>query len=311
MTKTNYKLDLSPLFKAVGIEKSGQITITEHLYEFYPDRPKDYWLYVAFLGFQKYAKEHNKISSFASIGTGAGIDAIGAYEIFKPKQIIVTDIHPEIPAIAEKNIKDNIPSDVDVIALEGDLCRPLIEKNLKVDLVYANLPNLPADQPPLDDNTSVSYYLKRDPQDCPEKFQKYMLTMQYLFLKEAKQIVNQGGAVIDAIGGRVPYEILEDLFKETGYKFSELAGVYKVATEPHFELKGYAEAEKKYGVEFDFYNYTEAQEHWIKIENQNLRGPELKKELQKYRVSATEAYAGYLKDNSVYGRVSYILCGKV
>lgn len=310
-TKTNYTLNISPLFNAVGIHKSGEISITEAAYEFYPDHPKDYWLYVAFLGFQKYAKKHGKISSFASIGTGAGIDAIGAYEIFKPKKIIVTDIHPRLPALAKRNITKNIPSNVEMISLKGDLCQPLIERKLKVDLIYANLPNLPAEERPLKNKTNVSYYLKRDPQECPEKFQKYMLTMQYLFLKEAKCVINKGGAVIDAIGGRVPYEVLKELFREAGYTFSELASVYKIATEPYFELKGYAEAEKKYGVEFDFYHYAKAQERWLKIEKKKLSGQKLKEELKKYRVCATEAYAGYLKNNNVYGRVSHILCGRI
>ena len=81
--------------------------------------------------------------------------------------------------------------------------------------------------------------------------------------------------MIDAIGGRIPYKVLKELFAATGYKFSELASVYKLQTEPYFELKGYAEAEKKYGVEFDFYRYTEAQKHWLKIEKKRLPGPKM------------------------------------
>jgi len=309
MIKTNYKLNISPLFKAVGIKKSGEINITEHTYAFDPKHPKNYWLHVAFLGFQKYAKKHKKVTSFATIGTGAGIDAIGAYEIFKPKKIIVTDIHPQIPALAKKNVQNNVPSNVEVLSLQGDLCQPLIKRKMKVDLVYANIPNLPSDQPPLKKQANISYYQKRSVRSVPQKFQKYNMTLQYLFLKEAKQIINKSGAVIDAIGGRIPYKVLKELFAATGYKFSELASVYKLQTEPYFELKGYAEAEKKYGVEFDFYRYTEAQKHWLKIEKKRLPGPKLKKELKKYRVNATTAYGAYLKYNKQFGRVSHILCG--
>src|SRR3989338_7553429 len=199
MIKTNYKLNISPLFKAVGIKKSGEINITEHTYAFDPKHPKNYWLHVAFLVFQKYAKKHKKVTSFATIGTGAGIDAIGAYEIFKPKKIIVTDIHPQIPALAKKNVQNNVPSNVEVLSLQGDLCQPLIKRKMKVDLVYANIPNLPSDQPPLKKQANISYYQKRSVRSVPQKFQKYNMTLQYLFLKEAKQIINKSGAVIDAI----------------------------------------------------------------------------------------------------------------
>jgi len=72
-----------------------------------------------------------------------------------------------------------------------------------------------------------------------------------------------------------------------------------------------AEAEKKYGVEFDFYKYDEAQKHWLTIEKQRLPGSKLKKELQKYRVNATTAYSEYLKNGSQFGRVSHILCGRI
>lgn len=310
MNKSSYKLNLSSLFNAVGIPRNGEVTITEQTYEFDPKRPKNYWLYPAFLGFQKYAK-HNIVTSFATIGTGGGIDAIGAYEIFKPKRIIATDIHPKIPPLAKNNIQKNIPKHVELLVMRGDLCQPLINQKIKVDLVYANLPNLPCNHLPSKKNANVSYYKKRNIVNVPKKFQKYNMTLQYLFLKEAKKVINKDGAVIDAIGGRIPYKILRELFTTNGYKFIELASVYKLQTEPYFELKGYAEAEKKYGVEFDFYRYIEAQEHWLKIENKKLNGQKLKKELKKYRVNATTAYAAYLKNGSQFGRVSHILCGKI
>ncbi len=310
MDKINYELDLAPLFKTVGITKSGKVNITENTYEFDPKLPKNYWLHVAFLGFQNYAK-HNKIKSFATVGTGGGIDAIGAYEIFKPKKIIATDVHPEIPALAKKNIQNNIPNNIELTVMQGDLCQPLIKQKMKVDVVYANLPNLPCDNLPKVRKANISYFEKRDIESVPKKFQRYNMTLQYLFLKEAKKVINKGGAVIDAIGGRIPYKIIKELFIVNGYKFSELASVYKLQTEPYFELKGYAEAEKKYCIEFDFYYYTEAQKHWLKIENKKFNGPKLKKELKKYRVNATEAYTAYLKDGSQFGRVSHILCGKI
>ncbi|MEK7623652.1 MAG: hypothetical protein AAB408_03210 [Patescibacteria group bacterium] len=308
--KTDNGLDISTLFNTVGINKVGHVHINEHTYDFDEHAPKNHWLYAAFLGFQEYQKRYGNVSSFASIGTGAGIDAIGAYEIFHPQKIFLTDIHPQIPPIAQKNVEANVPEHVPVRSFKGDLCLPLIENKITVDLVYANIPNIPSDQPKFEAKDSASFYQKRN-ENCPEIFEKYLLTLQYLFLAEAKQVVNKGGAVIDAIGGRVPYKILEGLFVSNGYAFEELVGIFKIQTEPNYILKSYAEVEQKYNVEFDFYKYEDAQKYWLKIEDKKLGGPELKSELQKYRINATHAYNEYIKNNQPFGHVVHILCGKV
>jgi methylase of polypeptide subunit release factors len=311
MQKNNYQLDISSLFQAAGLEKTGTVTINEHTHDYNPQYPKNHWLYATLLGFKKYQNKYGKINSYASIGAGSAIDAIGAHEIMGAKEIAVSDIHPKIPEVAKMNVKNNISTETNVTAYLGDLCQPLISQEKKFDLIYANIPNIPSDQPRLYSKDSASYYLKKENSICPTIFNDYLLTLQFLFLQETKKIINQEGAVIDAIGGRLPYEILQSLFTSNGYKFEELVSVFKIQTEPDYILKGYAEAEENNQVEFDFYNYEEAQNIWLKIEKLNLKGPELKEILKPFRVNAKTAYKNYLINKKRFGHVVHILCGRI
>lgn len=311
MDKNTYQLNLANLFKAVGIDKTGTVTITEHTHDFDPDFPKDHWVYASLLGFKQYYKKYGNISSFASVGVGPGVETIGACEILKPTNVTLTDIHPKIPEVARANVCNNVSNDVDVNAFQGDLCQPLIQNNLKFDLIYANIPNIPSDELRLNKKDSASFYKKRDDVNCPKIFDDYLLTLQYQFLKEARHALEERSAVIDAIGGRLPYEILQSLFTSNGYRFEELVSVFKIQTEPEYVLKGYAEAEENNQIEFDFYNYEEAQNFWLKIEKLNLKGPELKEVLKPFRVNAKTAYKNYLINKKRAGHVVHILCGRV
>lgn len=311
MNEINYQLDLSSLFVAARVPNGGVVTITEHTHDYDPAFPKNHWLYPALLGFKKYEQKYGKVKSYASIGAGSAIDAIGAHRIFKSNEIALVDIHPQITPIAKMNVENNVDKQTTVVAYTGDLCQPLNAQQSKFDLVYANIPNIPSDQPRFAARDSASYYTKRDPKGCPKLFDDYLLTLQYLFLKEAKQVIKSGGAVVDAIGGRLPYEILEKLFIVNGYKFEELASVFKIQTEPGYILKGYAEAEERGSVEFDFYYYEEAQARWLELEDLDLSGPELKKQLAPYKVNARTAYGGYLNGKRNFGHVVHILCGKI
>jgi len=311
MKRNTYQLDLTSLFDATGIDKTGTVTITEQTHDYDPLYPKNHWLYPALLGFKKYQQKYGRVSSYASIGAGSAIDAIGANTIFSLSRIAVVDIHPKIVPVAEMNVENNVGSETKILAYNGDLCQPLIIHQLKFDIIYANIPNIPSDQPRFNDCDSASYYLKRNDVNCPKIFDDYLLTLQYIFLNEAKKATENNGAVIDAIGGRLPYEILQSLFTSNGYKFEELVSVFKIQTEPNYVLKGYAEAEENNHVEFDFYNYEEAQNLWLKIEKLNLKGPELKEVLKPFRVNAKTSYTNYLINRKRAGHVVHILCGRI
>ncbi len=309
MTRLKKRVDASPLFRAAGISKDVKVDMPDHAIDNdLVGKIKRGWAYGAFLAFREYRKRYGKPSSFATIGTGVGIDAIGACEILQPEKLIITDIHPEIPSLAKQNLKNN-GSCADAIALTGDLCHPLVENNLQVDLLYANLPNVPSEEPVLVGRRSATYFQGKI--HCPDVFEHHLLSHQYSFLRQAKSALEKGGAVISAIGGRLPYEILTDLFAKAGYAMQELVSTFKYQTEPEDVLSGYAKAEKQYGTEFDFYHYPEAQEKWLQFGAARLTGAEIKEDLRQHRVSATEAWGLYRtgKQRS-FGIVAHYLCGR-
>ena len=305
-TMKTWTLEVGDLFKVLGMKTVGQVEMNENTYDFDPQNPKDSWLYPVFLGLQELKKQGFKPNSFATIGTGSGIDSIVVFELFHPKQIYQIDIHPNITEIANKNTKTIIGKGANIETFLGDLCRPLIEKGIKVDLVYANIPNIPSPESVFDKKVAASKFLERDVEGCPEIFQKWYLTLQYLFLKQAKQVLNPGGVVVNAIGARVPYEILEQLYSVLGYKTTELASVYKIQSEPEDTLPGYAQDEQN-GVEFDFYDHKQAWPFWqSNLEDKKLSTPQLKEALKPFRISAAQALEAFEKQGQQSGHVCSI-----
>lgn len=284
--------------------------MNDNTYDFDPQNPKDCWLYASLLGFQQLKKQGFKADSFATIGTGSGMDSIGIFELFAPSKIYQVDIHPNVPELAHMNAKSIIGDGAKIETYLGDLCSPLIERGVKVDLVYANIPNVPSAEPIWDKKVSASQFTTRDVEDCPEIFQKWLLVLQYLFLKQAKLILNPGGVVVDAIGSRVPHHLLEDLYKTNGYVVSELVSVYKMQSEPEDALAGYAKDEAEHGIEFDFYDHELAWPFWNdQLVSKSLSSPELKKALEPYRISATTALRNFEHHNKQAGHICSILAG--
>ena len=307
-----WTLDVGDLFKVLGMHTTGPVEMNDNTYDFDPDNPKDSWLYTALLGFLKLKQQGFRANSFATIGTGSGIDSVGVFEIFKPSKIYQVDIHPNVPELADKNAKAIIKSGAEVETFWGDLCTPLVERNIKVDLVYANIPNVPSDDQVLDKKVSASQFKVsgRDVESCPEIFQKWLLVLQYLFLRQAKQILNPSGVVVDAIGARVPYEFLELLYTLNGYAVQELVSVYKIQSEPEDAVPGYAKHEKEHGLEFDFYDHDKAWPFWQnELQSKNLKTPELKEALKSFRISASEALEAFEKHSRQCGHICSILAG--
>ena len=306
-------LDISEFFAFMGVKKNVRATFTDYTLDndLQPGIIRKGWVYGALLAFKNYAKQRNSVGTFATIGTGCGVDAIGANEFLKPRHIIITDVHPEVLPIAEQNLRRNIPTQVMVTALLGDLCAPLIERGLKADLIYANIPNIPSEDSELvySGRKSATFFEAGGIKACPDIFQKNLLAHQYLFLRQASDALNNGGEVIIAIGGRVPYTILERLFAENGFVPREMAAIFKLQTEPYDVLPGYANAEKN-GIEFDFYRFEPAQKIWQKLDHESLSGTQIKETLKEHRLSATEAWNAYNSGEcKTFGIVAHYICG--
>ncbi len=87
-----------------------------------------------------YFKE-NKDLTVSDIGSGSGAIAISLLkEENKIKKMYATDISEKALEVAKKNAELN---EVDIEFLLGDMLQPLIEKNIKLDILISNPPYIP------------------------------------------------------------------------------------------------------------------------------------------------------------------------
>ncbi len=87
------------------------------------------WVWHAFRGMARLNKaleaEGRPPQSFAAVGTGSGVDAIGAGLIFPHlKSIAVTDIEESVLAQALENVRANVPAEISVNGRPGDCVQP-------------------------------------------------------------------------------------------------------------------------------------------------------------------------------------------
>ncbi len=314
--------DVTPLLEKAGIvlkDDFGQRLIRETA-ETYPTEPipEDNWIFSAFKGLVELKKcmdTELKARSpewavyrynFATIGTGSGLDMIGAYEIFSPPHFVVTDLNEGALKVARENLDNNIHvKDYYYMEkshfLQGSLASPLIEKGIKVDVLYANLPNIPADQVETDQSIASATYIDRKTiEGCPKKYDDYLLATQYHFLKQAQLCLEPHGSVVIALGGRVPYELVKELFAETGFEMKDLYGRLKVQTQPEDVIKGYAEMEQKNDVDFIFYDMGKKEIDVSTLGfDKNIGLEDYQKAFSKNAISAQEAYRRHLEGHKI------------
>jgi methylase of polypeptide subunit release factors len=297
--------DISRLLQESRIGRRVVIATNEHMYTI-KDAIEDNWLFYTFFGFRELQKrllqEGKRPNKVAIIGTGNGVDALGACLFIDGiEELLVTDIDSRVIDLSTRNIDNNIPEDRSkpkVFFFVGDLCNPLSERYLETDLVYGNLPNLPSDSDDLHEGINLSSLYRRGIREirASGSIGDYLLEMQRLFLDSAKAVLRPGGSVLPIIGGRVPYGLFPRMFAEAGFNFEELCSGFKRQTEAEVIIPEYANAEMG-RVRFSFYHYSEARGHLQKLGIGNptakINGKELSDILRDYGVSAREALSLY------------------
>ncbi|KAJ7867695.1 hypothetical protein B0H14DRAFT_2346897, partial [Mycena olivaceomarginata] len=227
--------------KPQRIPSQFTIELTEHTYLPKVDNPRRDWVSsVAVPAFLAYHTQ-NQVRAFATIGTGAGLDAIVAVDIFNPERIVVTDIHEAVVDAARNNIcKATAGIDVHLIAGTGDLLSPLAGQNGTYDLIYENLPNIPlALDCTIDDGQTSATYVSGRTEDIPFIATANLLALHFLALRQAKPLLSPTGAVLSSIGGRVSTDILLKMAAEAGYCASILTYTWKIQSEPGEVIGGY------------------------------------------------------------------------
>ncbi len=313
--------NVTNLFKSVGIETPRPIEIEQRpgeTYEYEP-RPQDNWLYPAFRGFQKLNSdlhgEGKPCKHFITVGTGPGIDAIGAYHIFKPQFIRVTDINERAAELALYNLNANIPA-ADNTIIAFDTASLLNGINLEKwgmpvqspapDVIYANLPNIPAKEVDEHSVAAATFVNERLLAGCPELLDRYLLALQYHFLRQAHEALPTGGSVVIALGGRSQYRIIQELFNVNKLKIEDLFSMVKIQTQPDDVLTGYANAENQKGVIFTFYDYDEVESAGIL--DAQMSGAELQQVLQPHAITANQSLQAHRAGKRI-GHIVHILRG--
>lgn len=220
------------------------------------DLAADWVASVALPAFKLVKQRRGETRGFCSIGTGTGLDALGAIEVFAPELVGVTDVHDEIVSSARANILGNLrdPEGVRLLSGVGDLLSPLADVAPLFDVIYENLPNVPtnASVALAGERASSSFFGPR-PEDVPAEVQAALLTLHYLALVQAKGYLAPGGAVLSMLGARVPLQSFLDMSALAGYRPSFLTYGWKIQAEAVEMLNGHAEWQRRGMGPFHFY----------------------------------------------------------
>jgi hypothetical protein len=236
------------------VRRPVRLRLTEHTYPPEP-RAERSWIPIVLSAFARVA-ERMPVRELLIIGTGNGLDVLGAAEIFDLDSIVVTDLLEESLAVAQDNVLSHLddPGGIKLSFHSGDLLS-CVPPEQRFSLVYENLPNLPA--PPerrIDAGSNAGWFFDASEPRVPEPFQTYLLPLHYRCLQEARGRVHDRGGVLTAIAGRIPAEVAFGLHRACGYLPELVVFDVKIQSDPDVILPGYCRAEEESGVEFTFYD---------------------------------------------------------
>lgn len=277
------------------------------------DAPERSWIPLAFRGFERIAHSI-PVHDLLIMGTGNGLDALGAIEIFDDlRSLLVTDLHQDSLEIARRNVTGHLVPGVslDLQFIQSDLFSG-IPAGRRFTLVYENLPNIPAG-PGIDVEAGInaaSFYRPQASGAVPARFAAHRLELHYLCLQQARAHVERGGGILTSIGGRVPLEVAFDLHRSCGYSPELVVFGAKIQSEPEAILPAYAGAEQGSGLRFTFFS-PEVLPMVAARRQAGLEGlpllHSLSAELDRFAMDAGEAMARHQCGGAVAHTVFFIL----
>jgi methylase of polypeptide subunit release factors len=235
------------------VRRPINLRLTEQTYPLEPSIEQS-WLPIAFRAFERLARRR-PFEHVLIIGTGNGLDALGAVEILRPRSVTVTDLHAESLAVSRENVTAHLvdPNSVALGFHAGDLmsCVPPASS---FSLIYENLPNVTSSPDhDLRRGTIGGRFYPAAESTVPEPYARYMLDVHHRLLQQARPRVEHGGGVLTAIGGRMPDDIVFGLHRSCGLRPELAAFDVKLQAEPRLMVTSYSRAESERGVTFRFY----------------------------------------------------------
>jgi hypothetical protein len=259
LEKTHLTISSTHFFQLDQVDRiasSIELELSDHSYLPKGNDPRSDWVAsVAVPAFKTLAQMEYFAPRFCTIGTGAGVDVLAAVEILRADTVGFTDLHEDVLAHALTNIERNlIDGNVKLHPGVGDIFAPLAGKLSGLDVVYENLPNIPlATTGDLGDGQTSSTFIGQRNEAIPGFAEQNLLTLHYLALEQARPALRTGGRILSSIGARVPLSEILKLSSAVGYNGSILTYVWKVQSEPHDVVGGYAEWEREGLGPFHFY----------------------------------------------------------
>ncbi|KAJ7106576.1 hypothetical protein C8R44DRAFT_638240, partial [Mycena epipterygia] len=293
------------------VSSHSTLKLTELTYLPKVDNPRRDWVAsVAVPAFMAYSAQ-KKVRSFATIGTGAGLDAIAAVEIFDLERLVITDLHQAVVDAAAKNVRTATAgfSKVRLFDAARDILVPLVNEGGVYDQIYENLPNIPLSIGHcIDAGQTSSTYVPGRFEDIPSVATENLLALHFLALTQAKQLLSPSGAVISSIGGRVSVAVLLKMAFEAGYKGEILTYIWKIRSEPEEVIGGYKKNQEDGHGPFYFYPTTVLEEvfHSLHPAVTGSQAADIEKSLFNHRVDASAAYDLH-KDGVVMGHTVAIV----
>jgi hypothetical protein len=282
----------------------------------YPLEPpaEDSWLGIAFRAFSRLA-DRMEVRDLLIVGTGNGLDALGAIEIFDLRSLVATDLIEESLSVARRNVLAHVsePNEIELDFYAGDLLS-CVPRDKRFCLMYENLPNIRAPSGmSLHSAPIAGRYFRSAELAVPELFETYLLALHYECLRQAHGRLRVGGGALSALGGRMPLEVAFDLHRTCGYIPELVAFDVKLQSEPDLVLPGYCRAEERHGVDFTFYA-PEARDLVVEARRSGLEGDELagavQDALRGYAMSARHAMKRHLLGQAVAHSVLMIFGAK-
>jgi hypothetical protein len=240
-------------YRARLVRRPVCLDLTEHSFPVEPSAERS-WLSLAFRAFSRLAGRI-RVRDFLIIGTGNGLDALGALEIFDLRSLAVTDLHDESLSVARRNVLAHLEdaSGIDISFQAGDLLS-CVPPEKRFCLIYENLPNVRAAAGQnLELGTVAGRFFEARELGVPEVFETNQLALHYECLHQAGGYLRAGGGVLTAIGGRIPLDLAFDLHRACGYLPELITFDLKIQSEPDLVLPAYCLAEEQNRAEFRFY----------------------------------------------------------
>ena len=246
-------------------------------------------------------------ASFAMIGAGSGIEAIGAAQIFRNLgRLTVIDGNAAILDQAAANIRRNIDAQIEFESGCMEIRFHALqawESHQPVDIIYANLLDI-------HHTISLEAFGSRGI-GCPPVgktrddglLNGYLLARQYYFLRWAWQALTPDGCSLVLLGARFAHGLFDYLAAAAGVWLEVVASGLKRQTDPATVLAAYAAAEKDH-IEFDFYDYEKARND--PNVTGDAPGSELSAVLAPWRLSAREALREF-RDGASIGHIFHLM----